>query len=113
GRRLTLRLDPGPAIAHGGQGMGPPQDRIAALAERVGVTTYPTYERGLNTEFRNGRTHRYGGDLPDGEDALTTVGRGQAIRELEAMAATVPLEAPWTAPEALAWDSQTVESWVQ
>jgi monoamine oxidase len=47
--------DPAPAdgtpIDHGGQWIGPTQDRIAALAERVGVTTYPSYERGLNTEF--------------------------------------------------------------
>jgi monoamine oxidase len=38
---------------------------------------------------------------------------GQAIRELEAMAATVPLETPWTAGQALDWDSQTVETWLQ
>jgi monoamine oxidase len=38
---------------------------------------------------------------------------GQAIRELDAMAARVPLEAPWTAAEALTWDSQTVETWLQ
>jgi monoamine oxidase len=38
---------------------------------------------------------------------------GQAIRELDAMAARVPLEAPWTAEDALAWDSQTVETWLQ
>ena len=113
GRTLTVPAADGTPIDHGGQWIGPTQDRIAALAERVGVTSYPTYERGLNTELRNGRTHRYGGDLPDGEDPLSTVELGQAIRELEAMAATVPLEAPWTAPEALAWDSQTVETWVQ
>jgi monoamine oxidase len=29
------------------------------------------------------------------------------------MAARVPLEAPWTAEDALAWDSQTVETWLQ
>jgi monoamine oxidase len=113
GRTLTVPAADGTPIDHGGQWIGPTQDRIAALAERVGVTSYPTYERGLNTEFRNGRTHRYGGDLLEGEDPLSTVEMGQTIRELEAMAATVPLEAPWTAPEALAWDSQTVETWVQ
>jgi hypothetical protein len=34
----------------------------AALAERVGVTTYPTYERGVNIEFYDGRSYRYDGD---------------------------------------------------
>ena len=46
GRTLTLPAADGTPIDHGGQWIGPTQDRIAALAERVGVTTYPTYERG-------------------------------------------------------------------
>ena len=113
GRTLTLPAADGTPIDHGGQWIGPTQDRIAALAERVGVTTYPTYERGLNTEIRDGRAHRYDGDILDGEDPVTAVAVGQAIRELEAMAATVPLEAPWAAEQALVWDSQTVETWLQ
>jgi monoamine oxidase len=112
GRTLTLPSADGTPIDHGGQWIGPTQDRIAALAERFGVTTYPSYERGLNTEFRDGRAHRFDGQLPD-DDPVSAVAMGQAIRELDAMAARVPLEAPWTAEEALAWDSQTVETWLQ
>jgi monoamine oxidase len=44
---------------------------------------------------------------------VAAVAVGQAIRELDAMAAMVPLETPWTAVDALAWDSQTVETWLQ
>jgi monoamine oxidase len=113
GRTLTMPAADGTPIDHGGQWIGPTQDRIAALAEQVGVTTYPSYERGLNTEFRDGRAHRYGGQLPDGGDPVAAVAIGQAIRQLDAMAAQVPLEAPWTAEHALAWDSQTVETWLQ
>jgi monoamine oxidase len=113
GRTLTLPAADGTPIDHGGQWIGPTQDRIAALAERVGVTTYPSWERGLHTEFRDGRAHRYDGALPDGGDPVTAVAIGQAIRELDAMAAKVPLEAPWTATDALAWDSQTAETWLQ
>jgi monoamine oxidase len=113
GRTLTLPAADGTPIDHGGHWIGPTQDRIAALAERVGVTTYPTYERGVNIEFYDGRTYRYDGDILDGEDPVNVVAIGQAIRELEAMAATVPLEAPWAAEQALAWDSQTVETWLQ
>jgi monoamine oxidase len=112
GRTLTLPAADGTPIDHGGQWIGPTQDRIAALAERLGVTTYPSYERGLNTEFRDGQAHRFDGQLPD-DDPVSAVAMGQAIRELDAMAAGVPLEAPWTAEEALAWDSQTVETWLQ
>ncbi|MFL5882767.1 MAG: flavin monoamine oxidase family protein, partial [Actinomycetota bacterium] len=113
GRTLTLPAADGTPIDHGGQWIGPTQDRIAALAERLGVTTYPSYERGLNTEFRDGRAHRFDGQLPDGGDPVSAVAMGQAIRELDAMAARVPLEAPWIAEDALAWDSQTVETWLQ
>jgi monoamine oxidase len=113
GRTLTLPAADGTPIDHGGQWIGPTQHRMAALAERVGATTYPTWEQGLNTEFRDGRAHRFDGQLPHGNDPVTAVAMGQAIRELDAMAALVPLEAPWTATQALAWDSQTVETWLQ
>jgi monoamine oxidase len=113
GRTLTLPAADGTPIDHGGHWIGPTQDRIAALAERVGVTTYPSWEEGLNIEFRDGQAHRYGGELLEGGDPVTAVAIGQAIRELDAMAAKVPLEAPWTAEEALAWDSQTAETWLQ
>ena len=113
GRTLTLPAADGTPIDHGGQWIGPTQHRIAALAERLGVTTYPSYERGLHTEFREGRAHRYDGPFPGDNDPISAVALGQAIRELDAMAASVPLEAPWTAEQALVWDSQTVETWLQ
>jgi monoamine oxidase len=113
GRTLTLPAADGTPIDHGGQWVGPTHDRIATLAERVGVTTYPTWERGLNTVVRDGQAHRYEGDPLDEGDPMSAVALGQAIRELDAMAATVPPEAPWTAADALSWDSQTVETWLQ
>jgi monoamine oxidase len=113
GRTLTLPAADGTPIDHGGHWIGPTQDRIAALAERVGVTTYPSWERGLNIESRDGLAHRYDGELLDSDDPITAVAVGQAIRELDAMAATVPLEAPWAATDALTWDSQTAESWLR
>jgi monoamine oxidase len=112
GRTLTLPAADGTPIDHGGQWIGPTQDRIAALADRVGVTTYPSYERGRDTVYRDGRAHRYEGEFFDG-DPVTAVAIGQAIRELDAMADEVPPEAPWTAGQALTWDSQTVETWLQ
>ena len=112
GRTLTLPAADGTPIDHGGQWIGPTQDRIAAVAASLGVTTYPTWDRGLHIEFRDGQAHRFDGRLP-ASDPGTAVAMGVAIRELDAMAATVPPEAPWTADQALAWDSQTVESWLQ
>jgi monoamine oxidase len=112
GRTLTLPAADGTPIDHGGQWIGPTQDRIAALAQSLGVTTFATWDRGLHTEFRDGRAHRFGGGFP-ASDPGTAVAMGVAIRELDAMAATVPPEAPWSAEQAPAWDAQTVESWLQ
>ncbi|HEX8132549.1 MAG TPA: FAD-dependent oxidoreductase, partial [Actinomycetes bacterium] len=112
GRTLTLPAADGTPIDHGGQWIGPTQDRIAAAAASVGVTTFATWNRGLHTEFRDGRAHRYDGRFP-ASDPGTAVAMGVAIRELDGMAATVPPEAPWSADQALAWDAQTVESWLQ
>jgi monoamine oxidase len=112
GRTLTLPAADGTPIDHGGQWIGPTQDRIAALAASVGVTTFATWDRGLHTEFRDGRAHRFDGGFP-ASDPGTAVAMGVAIRELDAMAAAVPPEAPWSAEQAPAWDAQMVESWLQ
>jgi monoamine oxidase len=112
GRTLTLPAADGTPIDHGGQWIGPTQDRIAAVAASVGVTTFATWDRGLHTEFRDGQAYRFDGGFP-ASDPGTAVAMGLAIRELDAMAATVPPEAPWTADRALDWDSQTVESWLR
>jgi monoamine oxidase len=112
GRTLTLPAVDGTPIDHGGQWIGPGQDRIAAVAASVGVTTYATWDRGLHTERRDGRVHRVDGQL-SARDPGIAAAMGLAIRELDAMAATVPPEAPWAADRAPLWDAQTVESWLQ
>ena len=112
GRTLTLPAADGTPIDHGGQWIGPTQDRIAAVAESVGVTTFPSWDRGLHVELRDGRAHRFDGRLPD-SDPGAAAALGVAVRGLEAMAATVPPEAPWAADRAQDWDWQTVESWLR
>jgi monoamine oxidase len=92
-------------------GVGPPQDRVLALAEELGVGLYPTYEEGEHFLAVNGAVKRYSGDdfaLP--EDALADVGETQ--QRLEEMASTVPLEEPWRAAQAAAWDAQTLDTWL-
>jgi monoamine oxidase len=42
---------------------------------------------------------------------LVEVGISQ--KRLEAMAAKVPLDAPWTAPKATSWDAQSLETWLR
>jgi monoamine oxidase len=111
GRLLNHTLEGGAVVEVGGQWVGPTQDRVMALAEELGVGLYPTYEEGEHFLAVNGAVKRYSGDdfdLP--EEALADVGETQ--QRLEEMASTVPLEEPWRAAEASAWDAQTLDTWL-
>jgi monoamine oxidase len=117
GRTLNHSLGaayPGQLVEVGGEWIGPTQDHLAALAKELGVGTYPTYNSGNYLFYENGRLTPYtpsgplGAIPPDYEAAaeLETV-----IVRLDRMAATIPLEAPWTAADALTYDGQTMETW--
>ena len=111
GRLLNHKLEGGAVVEVGGQWVGPTQDRVMALAEELGVGLFPTYAEGEHFLAVNGAVKRYGGDdfaLP--EDALADVGETQ--QRLEEMASSVPLEKPWRATEAAAWDAQTLDTWL-
>jgi monoamine oxidase len=111
GRLLNHTLKGGAVVEVGGQWVGPTQDRVLALAEELGVGLYPTYEEGEHFLAVNGAVKRYSGDdfaLP--EDPLADVGETQ--QRLEEMASTVPLEEPWRAAQAAAWDAQTLDTWL-
>lgn len=114
---------PGTIVEIGGQWVGPTQDVVLQLIDELGLATFKTYNDGNFLDYRNGQSLPYGQIFP--ADPLNLglnrlpptdpVGAGEAavaIQNLNSMAATVPLDAPWTAANALAWDSQTVQSWI-
>ncbi len=117
GRTLNHALGPaypGKVVEVGGEWIGPTQDHLAALAQELGVGTYPTYNSGNYLFYENGTLTPYtpsgplGAIPPDYEAAaeLETV-----LLRLDEMAKTIPLEAPWTAPDGLTYDGQTAETW--
>jgi monoamine oxidase len=96
----------------GGQWVGPTQDRLYGLARAHGAEIFPTWTAGENIVELRGRLTRYTGTIPRlRPHVMADV--GQAMLRLDRMAAKVPVEAPWTAPRAKAWDSQTVWSWMR
>ena len=112
GRLESVDIGGGAWMDVGGQWIGPTQDRIARLARELGAATFPTYAAGENLIEHSGRLVRYTGTIPRlGPHVLADV--GQAMFRLDRMAARVPLDAPWTAPKAMQWDSQTVWSWMR
>jgi monoamine oxidase len=111
GRLLNHTLRNGAVVELGGQWVGPTQDRVLKLADDLGVGVFPTYIEGEHFLAVDGAVKRYGGDdfaLP--KEALADVKQTQ--QRLAHMAAEVPLDGPWRAPEAAAWDAQRLETWL-
>lgn len=101
GRVWSQELEGGAVAELGGQFIGPTQERLAALAAELGIETFPTYDEGERRVRVRGR-----------ED-VALVSFAGIVEQLDAMAAELPLEEPWTAPRALEWDGQTLRSWLE
>ena len=112
GRVESRQIADGVWIDVGGQWVGPTQDRLYALARAHGAETFPTWTAGENVVELSGRLTKYKGTIPKlRPHAMADV--GQAMARLDRMARKVPVDAPWNAPKAKQWDSQTVWSWMR
>lgn len=111
GRTLNHPLGGGKVVEIGGQWIGPTQDHLAKLAKDLGVKTFKTYNSGNYLFYENGTLTPYNGAVnPIPPDASAGIDLAKVIVEMNTMAKTVPLEAPWTAPSAADWDGQTFET---
>lgn len=112
GRTLNAHLADGQVVEMGGQWVGPTQERIAALAEAVGVETFPTHTEGENLLRLGGRLRRYRGTIPRlSPIVLLDIARG--LRKLNRLATGIDPEAPWDAPRASALDATSVAAWIE
>ena len=116
GRTLNHDLGGGKVVEVGGQWIGPTQDHLAALAREVGVGTFKTYNNGNYLFYENGKLTPYTPTGPFGAvppDITADLQLLKVLQNLDAMAKTVPLDAPWTAAGAEQWDAMTVETYKQ
>jgi monoamine oxidase len=111
GRILGHDLGGGHVIELGAQFIGPTQDRMAALADELGVRTFPTHNAGENVIEYAGSVLRYGGEIPR-INPLVLLDVERAQRRLNRLARRVPLEAPWEAPNAARLDERTAATWL-
>ena len=111
GRTLNHTFDDGLSVELGGQWVGPAQDRILALADELEVGLYPSFAGGESLILLDGQIRRfddYGVSVPaDAREELEG-----SLASLDEMAAAVPLDEPWTAPDAERWDRMTFETWI-
>jgi monoamine oxidase len=116
GRTLNHKIAKGKIAEVGGEWVGPTQDHLMGLAAELGIGTFKTYNTGKNVYWANGALTPYesGGPLGPIPPDPSAVGEVfLAVNNLNSMAATVPVSTPWTAPDAAAWDGQTLETWKQ
>ena len=101
GRLLNAALPgaDGEIAEAGGQWVGPGQDLVLGLIRELGLDTFPTYDAGDKiAELRGART-RYSGRIPRLNPAvLADIAQGQL--RMDRAARRVPLDAPWSAPNA-------------
>jgi monoamine oxidase len=111
GRTENRSLGNGKVTELKGEYVGPTQDRILALASELGVPTFKTYNQGDNVLFLDGRRSTYPTTSPIPPVPGVATELVLAVLALDSMASKVPVGAPWEAPDARDWDSQTFETW--
>jgi len=111
GRVWTQHLAGGAPVDRGGGWLAPYHDRIYALADEVGVSTYKTWVKGAHLLVDGDRNRRYTGLIPK-ISALAVGSIAWAQFKLDRAAKKVPLDAPWTAPQAAEWDARTIADYI-
>jgi monoamine oxidase len=112
GRTLNHSIGDGKIVEVGGQWVGPTQTRVLELMRELGLESFPTYSQGENLIEYEGELNPYTGTIPKISKRVLA-DFGQAQWKLDRMARKVPADAPWTAPKAKEWDSQTFWSWMR
>src|SRR5205823_8426721 len=100
----------------GGMFTGPTQDRIQALAQAMGVDTFPTYNTGDNVFYGPRGRETYPNNTPLGTapvDPVVDPDIVLAVQQLDSMSTSVPVDQPWTASSADDWDRQTLDAWLR
>ena len=112
GRLLAAEIAPGKIVELGGQWIGPTQRRVAALADELGIGTFPTFDDGDSILELDGVTRHYSGTIPR-LGPLVLLDIAQARFRLERLARRVPPQAPWSTPGAAALDGRTLADWLE
>jgi monoamine oxidase len=114
GRVFDLKVGPKATdIAESGaEWINSNEKRIQGLMKAFRLKTYKSYVQGQSTLIINGQVSRF-----NGATVPTLPGNGtpeliDALGKLTTMAQQVPIDAPWDAPDAVDWDTQTGKTWI-
>jgi monoamine oxidase len=115
GRVVNKDLGGGVFTERGGTFVGPTQNRIKALADELGVGTFPMYDEGNNVWVADGHRFEWSDTGPTGTappDPKVIGEAAKVIFKLDQLSKQVPVHAPWTAPKADEWDRRTLRDFV-
>jgi monoamine oxidase len=115
GRNLSQSVGDHPedVVELGGQWVGPTQHEVLALAEELGIGTYPNHVEGKNLfETDRGKIKRYRGTIPM-LGPLVMVDYGRADLKLKRLIKRVSVEAPWDGEDAERLDEQSFATWIR
>jgi monoamine oxidase len=92
--------------------VGPTQTHILGLMRELRIGKFDVYATGKLLYYENGKLSQYTGLIPPSSDPTAVIELGTVtLPAIDRMAQTVPLDRPWTAPDAGTWDSMTCETW--
>jgi monoamine oxidase len=115
GRVWNHDLGGGVISERGGTFVGPTQDKVIALATQLGIGTFNTYDSGDDVYVADGQRSTYSdtgitGTAPPDPEILLPL--ATIVSNLDQMATTVSVDAPWQASNAAEWDGQTLETFI-
>ncbi len=112
GRVWTDHLPDGAYIDRGAQWVGPGQEKLYALARRMGVDTFPTHDTGESILLMDNRMKRYTGLIPP-LPLPSLLSLDMAIKKMNRLSAGIDPAAPWAHPKAVRWDGMTLGQWMR
>lgn len=112
GRTHTQYLPDGKYVDIGGQWIGPTQVRMYELAKEHGISWYDTYNQGKNILDLNKTIRTYTGLIPK-MDVASLINIDYVLKKLDRLAKQVPVDKPWSIPQAKKWDSITLETFAR
>ncbi|HEV3230580.1 MAG TPA: flavin monoamine oxidase family protein [Solirubrobacteraceae bacterium] len=116
GRMWNHDLGGGVISERGGTFVGPTQGHLLDLAKALGVGTFDTYDAGNDVFYDGSSVTTYSDTSPLGTappDPQTLPDITSTVAQFDQMSTTVPVDAPWTAPNAAVWDQQTLDTWIR
>lgn len=111
GRTLGGFLSNGVPVEMGGQWVGPTQEVVLELIQELGLKTFPSFDEGVALTVFDGNVVRYA-DETFGLPPESAIEVGRLWEQLEALASTVAIEAPWQTDGAEELDRQTLDGWL-